>query len=145
MSNFGLPGFPESLSFNFSINDADFKSYSVIVSSEPGNLIEHAFIRTPIYDDFGIQIGYKTSDDYIQQLSDNEYGVRISNTYFIQGKGTINWSYNFVNNLPSYYYPVDKIASSNITSTTGDYIGKTGFVYLNPVSNGTRYVKIVLF
>ena len=53
------------LEFNFSIKDPKFKTCSTEVKNDvPNNFILHAFISTPIYDVFGVEIGYKCSDDY---------------------------------------------------------------------------------
>ena len=104
--------------------------------------VAHAFVSTPIYDNFNIEIGYKCSDDYIQQVSEDKYLVRINNTYYINGKGSINWQYSFLNDTPSYFYPIGVLASSNITSTTGDYFGKSGAVALLPTEDGKRSVTI---
>ncbi len=131
------------LSFNFSVKDPEFKTWANEVKNPiPNNFIEHAFISTPIYDDFGVKIGYKVSDDYVQQVSENEYMVRISNTYYIQNKGTISWNYAFLNDKPSYFYPIG-VAKSNITSTTGEYLGRTGAVILEPFADGLRKVQVV--
>jgi len=131
------------LQFRFSIKDPKFKTYSVQVNNDvPNNFISHSFVSTPIYDVFGVEIGYKCSDDYVQQVSEKEYMVRLSNTYYIHNKGTINWQYAFINDKPSYFYPVGINASSNITSTTGEYFGKTGVVSLTPNADGTRDVVI---
>ena len=132
------------LSFNFSIHDPNFKTHAVQVTNDiPNNYISHGFVSTPIYDSFNVQIGYKCSDDYVQQVSENEYMVRINNTYYINNKGTISWQYAFINHVPSYFYPVGINASGNITSATGEYFGKTGAVSLIPNSDGTRDVTVV--
>ena len=118
------------------------KIYETIVNSKPGNYISHAFITTNIYDNFGIKIGYKVSDDYIQQLDENKYSVRINSTYYIDNKGTINWEYSFINDKPSYYYPIGELAASNIVSTTGIYFAKTGVVTLMPNEDGKRNITV---
>jgi hypothetical protein len=61
-----------------------------IPNTVPNNLIQHAFVSTPIYNRKGKKIGYKVSDDYIQQLNKDEYLVRIHNTYNITNKGSIS-------------------------------------------------------
>jgi hypothetical protein len=132
----------EYLHFYFSINDPKFKSYSVVVNDCPKNYIAHAFISTPRYDVFDVEVGYKCSDDYIQQVAEDKYMVRISNTYYFKNKGTISWQYAFINDKPSYYYPLGVVASSNITATTGDYFGKTVDVSLTPKEDGRRDVTI---
>jgi hypothetical protein len=130
------------ISFSFNINDPEFNSQTTVVNPNSPYYVAHVFIRTPIYDNVGVKIGYKVSDDYIQQLSPTEYSVRISSTYYIQNQGTINWSYSFINNKPSQFYPVGVLASSNITSTTGTFFGKTGAVALMPNQDGSRNVTI---
>jgi hypothetical protein len=133
----------EYLSFYFSTKDPNFKSFAIEVPNTiPNNYVAHAFVSTPIYDNFDIEIGYKCSDDYIQQVSEDKYLVRINNTYYINGKGSITWQYSFLNDVPSYFYPVGVLASSNIISTTGDYFGKSGAVALLPTEDGKRSVTI---
>ena len=130
----------EYLSFYFNINDPKFKTYEVILNEY--NFISHAFISSPIYDDFGVEIGYKVSDDYIQEVDEHKYMVRINSTYYIKDKGTITWQYSFINNKPSFYYPINELANSNIVSTTGAYFGKKGVVSLNPTKDGKRQVTV---
>jgi len=48
--------------------------------------------------------------------------VRIYNTYFIEGKGTINWKYSFINDKPNFLYPVGVMAESNIVLGTGIFL-----------------------
>ena len=134
----------ETLYFKFSTKDPEFKTWTVNVDNPvPNNLIQHAFVSTPIYDMFDVPIGYKVSDDYVQQVNESQYLVRIHNTYYIQNKGTISWDYCFLNDKPQIYYPVNKIAASNITSTTGSYFSKTGVVSLDPKEDGTRFVTVI--
>jgi hypothetical protein len=130
------------ISFSFNINDPEFNSQTTVVNPNSPYYVAHAFLRTPIYDNVGVKIGYKVSDDYIQQLSPTQYSVRINSTYYIENQGTINWSYSFINNKPSQFYPVGVLASSNITSTTGNFFGKTGAVALMPNQDGSRNVTI---
>ena len=131
------------LNFSFSVKDPEFKSQTIVINPSEDNYLSHTFISTPIYDNFGIKIGYKVSDDYIQQLDVEEYSVRISSTYHIYGKGSISWNYVFINNIPSYYYPLGIPIASNIVSTTEQYFGKSGAVSLDVKENGTRNVTVV--
>lgn len=131
------------LNFNFNINDPDFRTETIIINSSSEHYLSHTFISTPIYDNFGIKIGYKISDDYVQQVGINEYSVRISSTYHITGKGTISWNFAFLNNIPSYYYPLNIPVASNIVSTTEQYFGKSGAVSLNVKQDGSRDVTVV--
>jgi len=135
------------LKFFFDKNDPEFVSKTIIVDDTPGNYISHVFIKCPIYQKdcsgIKIQIGYKVADDYVQQVGINEYLVRINSTYYFDDAGTITWQYSFVNNVPQVYYPLEKIAVSNIICTTGYYLGKKGYVYLKPTEDGLRKVKIL--
>jgi hypothetical protein len=130
------------LSFYFDINDPQFFSKTNVVNPSATNLIEHVFINTPIYNNCGVQIGYKSSDDVLQQIGVNKYIVKINNTYFIEGKGTINWQYSFITDKPSVYYPIGIEAKSTIVSGTGCYIGSQGTVSLMPLVTGRRNVTI---
>ncbi|NBV29142.1 hypothetical protein EBS02_09045, partial [bacterium] len=105
----------QPLSFTFWTKDPAFSTNEIVVNQHP--YISHAFVETPIYDQsMGQQIGYKVSDDYVQQVSRNLYIVRLSNTYYFNGRGSISWQYVFENNTKSYFYPVNIPAVSTITS-----------------------------
>jgi hypothetical protein len=130
------------INFYFTIKDPEFVTTTTIVPSSPGNYISHVFVKTPIYDLTDTKIGYKVTDDYVQQIEANKYIVRLNNTYYIEGKGSISWQYVFENNTPTVFYPINKLAASNIISTTGDYYGKKGYVSLFPKSDGLRIVNI---
>jgi hypothetical protein len=97
------------LNFNFNLNDPQSKSKTVVLNDSEKDYLAHAFISVPIYDNFNVQIGYKVSDDYIQQISENLYSVRINSTYNFLNGGSISWQYTFLNNKPNYYYPLNLI------------------------------------
>jgi len=100
------------------------------------------FITTPIYDSNSNIIGYKATDDYIQEVGTNKYLVRYFNTYFINGKGNISWQYAAVNDQPNPYYPLGVTAKGRITSATGYYVNVNGCVKLTPKADGRRDVVI---
>ena len=138
---------PDKLKFFFSTKDAKFITNNIVVNASTTNYISHAFVRCPIYKCSNNQIGYKVSDDYVQQVAPNKYIIRLNNTYSFNDKngnpiGTISWQYVFENTKPEIYYPVNVPASSTIISGTGIYKGKTGSVKLLPKSDGSRYVTI---
>jgi len=130
------------LKFYFNIKDPEAKKYTTVVNDSLTNYVSHSFISLPIYDIYNVKIGYKVSDDYIQQLNNNQYSVRINSTYHFFNNSSISWQYSFINNAPNYYYPLNIINASNIISTTGEYFGKTGVVSLIANENGTRDVTI---
>jgi hypothetical protein len=135
------------LVFFFSIKDKNFTTKKSVVDSSSSNYISHEFVRCPIYSSSKKLIGYKVSDDYVQQVAEKKYVVRLNNTYTFYDnsnkvKGTISWQYVFENSKPEIYYPVDIPASSTIISGTGKYNGKNGNVTLLPLSNGFRIVTI---
>ena len=130
------------LSFYFKTTDPEFTVQTQTISSKPGNLVQYVFIRCPIYNKCNEQIGYKTSTYTLQQLGPNLYSVRISNTYYINGEGTINWEYSFLNSTPSVLYPINVLAESTIVSGTGEFLGAKGNVTLLPTPDGVRQVKI---
>jgi hypothetical protein len=135
----------QPLNFYFTIKDPEFVTTPISVSDKPGNFISHVFVRAPIYDLANKKIGYKVSDDYIQQVATDRYVVRLNNTYTIDGKGTISWQYVFVSDKPEIYYPVNEQAATNIISSTGEYFGLKGTVALFPKSDGSRLVNISFF
>jgi len=130
------------LNFYFTTKDPEFVSTTTVIPSSPGNYISHVFVKAPIYDFTDKKIGYKATDDYVQQVETNKYIIRLNNTYYIEGKGSISWQYVFENSSSSVFYPVNKTVASNIISTTGEYYGKKGNVSLFPKPDGTRLVNI---
>jgi len=132
----------QPLNFYFTLKDPNFETTTTVVSSKPGNYISHVFVKAPIYDLTNKLIGYKVSDDYVQQVAENKYIIRLNNTYYLEGKGSVSWQHVFENDKNTVFYPVDTTAASNIISTTGDFYGQLGFVSLFPKSDGTRLVNV---
>jgi hypothetical protein len=130
------------LNFYFTTQDPEFSTTTTVVPSSENNYISHVFVKAPIYDFTNTKIGYKVTDDYVQQVAPNKYIIRLNNTYYIEGKGSISWQYVFENDKPLVFYPVDKVVASNIVSTTGEYYGQTGKVSLFPKKDGTRVVNV---
>ena len=130
------------LNFYFTTADPEFSTVTTVVPSSPGNYISHVFVKAPLYDLTDTKIGYKVTDDYVQQVGPNKYIVRLNNTYYIDNKGSISWQYVFENDTNTVFYPVNKVAASNIIATTGEYYGKSGSVSLFPKPDGTRLVNI---
>lgn len=131
-----------ALPLNFYFKKSELKSKTVVVDSSTTNYISHVFVNCPIYNLAGTAIGYKVSDDYVQQVAAGKYIIRLNNTYHISGQGSISWTYVFENTKAEVFYPINQVAASNITFTTGNYYGKTGSVSLFPKSDGTRQVNI---
>jgi len=127
------------LSFSFNKNDPNFKTTEIVPQSKP--YIGHWFITAPIYDKNNKQIGYKATDDYIQQVAENKYLVRYFNTYYIDGKGTISWEFSTINQQPNPYYPVGTV-KARITSGTGDFVKVNGYVNLTSNADGRRDIVI---
>jgi hypothetical protein len=132
----------QPLNFYFSTKDPQFTSYTTVVTDKPGQYVSHAFVKAPIYNLNDKPIGYKVSDDYIQQVGINKYVIRLNNTYYIDNKGSISWQYVFLNDKPEIYYPINVQATSNIIATTDEYFGLKGTVSLFPKEDGSRYVNI---
>ena len=55
---------------------------------------------------------------------------------------SVSWQYVFENDNYNVFYPVNKLVASNITSTTGEFYGKTGKVSLFPKDDGSRLVNV---
>jgi hypothetical protein len=129
------------LSFNLNLHDPNAFTKTLILNESP--YIAHVFLKVPIYDDFNVQIGYKVANNYIQQLTDNQYSIKINSTYyFYNNNSSVNWEFCFINDTPNYYYPLNTPNASNIISTTGEYLGKTGVVSLIAKEDGSRYVTV---
>jgi len=131
------------LSFYFNSKDPNFFTKTVVINDSITNYIAQVFITAPIYNQCGQVIGSKVSSDTIQQTGPNQYVVSIDSIYTFNNLGTISWSTNFINSIPSQFYPINTLFQSNITSTTGVYLGKKGIVSLVAQNNGIRNVKIV--
>jgi hypothetical protein len=127
------------LSFYFNKNDPNFKTTEIVPQNQP--YIGHWFITAPIYDSNNKQIGYKATDDYIQQVSENKYLVRYFNTYFIDNMGSISWEYSAINSQPNPYYPNGTI-KAKITSGTGKFVSVNGYVNLTSSADGKRDILI---
>jgi hypothetical protein len=130
------------LNFYFTTKDPQFSTTTTVVSSNPENYISHVFVKAPLYDFTDSLIGYKVTDDYVQQVGVNKYIIRLNNTYYLEGRGTISWQYVFENDTNKVFYPINKIAASNIISATGEFYGKSGFVSLFPKQDGSRIVNV---
>ncbi len=133
----------KSVKFYFDVNDSEHSlTTQTVPSSKPNNLTQNVYIKTPIYDKNSVKIGYKLSNDIIQQLSHNEYAIRIQNTYFIEGLGSINSEYAFINSKPQVTYTPNIVIESTISSGTGNFMGAKGRVAINPTPDGRRYVIV---
>jgi len=132
----------QPLNFYFTTKDPSFETHTTVVSLDPGNYISHVFVKAPLYDFTDKIIGYKVSDDYVQQVSENKYIVRLNNTYYLEGKGSVSWQHVFENDNNTVFYPVNVNAASNIISTTGEFYGNSGVVSLFPKPDGTRVVNV---
>ena len=130
----------KKIAFHFSKSDPNFNRDQLTVRENP--FIDHVFINTTIYNKHNEQIGYKVADDYVQQANDGKYLVRINNTYYFTGLGTVSWQYCFENNTSSEAYPVGKLASSQIICGTGYFENAKGYVTLLPKADGNRLVTV---
>ncbi len=126
------------LSFYF--NDLEFKTTEIVIQTAP--YIGHWFITTPIYDNNDNVIGYKATDDYIQEVETGKYLVRYLITYFINEKGTISCQYAALNDKPNPYVSFGVTAKARITSATGDYVNSNGCVKLTQKADGRSDVVI---
>lgn len=75
-------------------------------------------------------------------MDDNKYSVRINSTYYIENQGTISWQYSFINDKSSFYYAIGELVKSNIISTTGVYLAKTGVISILPNEDGKRLITV---
>jgi hypothetical protein len=136
----------KQLVFKFSKNDPNFISTNVTVNDSTTNDIQHVFVRAPLYSLKNKQIGYKVSDDYVQQVGTEKYVIRLNNTYVFYCKGveigSISWQYVFVNKTNSVYYPENVANKSTIISGTGKFVNAKGTVTLVAKPNGDRIVTI---
>jgi hypothetical protein len=130
------------LQFHYNLNDPEASSKTLVLNQSDTNYISHSFIKSPVYDNFNVKVGYVVGDDYIQQLSLNMYSVRINVTCNFLNGSSISWQFSFINDKPNYYYRPDIVNATNISSTTGEYFGKTGVISITAKPNGQRDVTI---
>ena len=133
------------LKFYFKV-DSEFSSFTKVVNSEPGNYISSSYVKAPLYDFVTNQpIGYKVTTSTLQQAGDNLYYIVNNSTYTIYVQGTISWNGFYENTTPSNIYPPGTKLKSNIVSTSGTYLGKTGTVKLTVQPSGQRDITVCFF
>ena len=76
------------LNFYFTTQDPNFVAQPMVVDTTPGKYISHVFVRAPLYsfDNNPVPIGYKVTDDYVQQVAENKYIIRLNNTYYFDNR-----------------------------------------------------------
>lgn len=112
------------------------------VSIAIDNKIQNVYLKSPLYNKCGVQVGNFCSNALIQQISSNNFMVRINSTYSLNGLGTINWQYNYIRADILTSFPVGMLIEGTIVSGTGKFLGARGKVKINPTADGTRYVVI---
>lgn len=130
------------LVFYFNTKDKNYKSFTETYDQEP-NLITQSFVNAPIYQwNTNSQIGYLLSDDYVQQIEDKSYILRINQTFYFQKKDSISWYFVCKKAHPNNFFPPASLSTSTIISGTGLYYGKQGTVTVEPMDNFTFRVSI---
>ena len=110
----------------FNKNDPEFIS-KTHATNHDSNLKSHTLVKRPIYNKNNVKIGNKVSDDYIKQVANNKYIVKLTSKYIIDGIGTIKCRRIFYNSVPTINYPLGVPIVFKIISGTGifkDMIGK---------------------
>ena len=131
------------LNFYYTINDPQFKSFTENVKNNiPNNTTINVYISTPIYDVYGVEIGYKRSSNIIQELNPNEYMITVNTTYYINNVGSVNIQTMYLNNKPSNIYTTGETYTGTLVLETGNYFAKTGVSSTTANADGTRYVTI---
>lgn len=136
----------KSIKFYWDSNDSEFVLTSDNVSNiKPNNLISNVYIRSPIYNKCNQKVGYIVSNSVIQQLSVNQFSVRINQTFYLEGEGTITWDYSFINSKFNVLYLLDDIPESTIVSGTGKFVGAKGLIKIIPKPDGKRLVTVNIY
>ncbi len=112
------------------------------ISVEPNKQIQNVYLKSPLFNKCGVQVGYNVSNSLIQQVSTDNFVVRSNITYTLDGLGTINWQYNFTRPVRTTVFPDGILVEGKIISGTGKFLGATGKVKINPKADGTRYVVV---
>ena len=136
-----------SLSFYFNIREAAQNTKRVVVDDSPDNYKAQLFITSPLYNiETNEVIGSKTTVDDIQQTGPSQYILHIQTTYMLNmlnDIGSVSWQFSTYNNTPSQFFSTAVPSVSNIVSTTGDFLGKTGTVSVAPSSTDIRVVTVL--
>jgi hypothetical protein len=141
------------ISFNYNIENAQTADISTTPFPQPTStnglgLIFTGYVKesssyVPLFDNFGINIGYATFNDTTSNLGYNQkvYVTEYA-TYFINGTGSITYSYSWENNTNSDNFSDNSTVITRIIASTGNYYNKTGPIVINIDNLGNRNITI---
>jgi hypothetical protein len=133
-----------SLSFYFNTREAAQNTKRIVVDDSPDNYKAQLFITSPLYNiETNEVIGSKTTVDDIQQTGPSQYLLHIQTTYMLNDMGSVSWQFSTYNNTPSQFFTTAVPSVSNIVSTTGDFLGRTGTVSVAPSPTDLRVVTVL--
>lgn len=132
-----------SLSFYFNIRQAAQNTKRVVVDNSPDKYKAQLFITSPLYS-LGTDemIGSKSTVSDIQQTGPSQYLLHIQTTYMLNDRGSVSWQFSTYNNTPSQFFTTAVPSVSNIVSTTGEFLGRTGTVSVAPSPTDLRVVTV---
>lgn len=98
---------------------------------------------SPLFDNFGVKIGYVTFNDIVSTLGYNDKIYITENaTYFINGQGSISYSYSWNSPTIDTTFPPGTLVATRIIASTNNYYNKTGPIGITINEDGTRNVAI---
>jgi len=139
--------------FNYNIANAQTATISTTPFPQPtsnngvglvfSGYVTNSSSYTPLFDNFDVKIGYATFSDTTSNLGYNgKVYVTEYATYFINGKGSITYSYSWENNTASDNFSENSTVITRIIASTGDYYNKTGPIVIDIDSLGNRNITI---
>ena len=130
------------IQFYFNANDPLSLSTTVIINPGPTNYVSQTYFSYPLYDFANLQIGYLAGVTDVQQITNSLYEVKLNVTYHFGNIGSISWQYAFLDSGTQNRYPQNIANAAPITSSTGQYYGKTGIVSLTSLPSGRNEVSV---
>ena len=133
------------------------KTLSVNLATEPFpqptptnqlGLINTGYVQTsssytPLYDNYGVKIGFATFDDTVSSLGYNNvvYTTETA-TYFIDNQGSISYTYSWQSDSADTTFPPGTTVATRILASTLNYYNKQGPIAIDIKEDGTRNVTI---
>jgi hypothetical protein len=141
------------ISFNYNIANAQTADISTTQFPQPNKtnglgLIFTGYVKesssyVPLFDNFGIKIGYATFNDTTSNLGYNgKIYITEYATYFIEGAGSITYSYSWESTTGTDGFADNSIYVTRIIASTNSYYNKTGPIVIKTDNLGNRNITI---
>lgn len=141
------------ITFNYNIANTQTANISTTSFPQPNNtnglgLIFSGYVNntssyTPLFDNFGVKIGYAIFNDTTSNLGYNgKVYITEYATYFIEGEGSITYSYSWESINGTDSFEENSIYVTRIIASTDNYYNKTGPIAINIDNLGNRNITI---